>query len=259
MPKPFLRRDMEPDELRKHISATYVSLRMGIAALGVAFPWILGIGGYLWAHLCLQNSMSAYYHASVFHGRSMRDIFVGVLFTVGVFLYLYKGWGDLENYLLDAAGAFAIGIAIFPMKWTDCDLRTCGPLMPCPGQAFSVHGFCAISFFFCIAMVCFFCAGDTLPLIPDEQLQNTYKARYKVIGFIMIASMVGAYFLNTVIQSGRWEFWVEFTGITSFGAYWYQKTIELKKSDAERQALRGELKRRKGQIERGLVPAPPVR
>src|SRR5216684_1487516 len=142
---------MKPDKLQKHILGTYFSLRIGIAIVAMLFPFILWIGGRLYVGLPLQDSMSAYYHASI-NQTSMRDWFVGILFAVGIFLNLYKGYSNSENIALNFAGILAVGIAIFPMQWncgTDCSW-------------FSIHGLCAVLFFFCIAFVCIRCASDTL-------------------------------------------------------------------------------------------------
>jgi len=248
----MLSHEMGPEELQEHILATYLSLRIGIAAIGAAFPLNLAVGGYFYAHLCLQNSMSAYYHANV-DGRSMRDWFVGLLFAIGVFLYLYRGYSKLENYLLNAAGVLAVGVAVFPMPWNNsCDLRICSAAAAvpgCPSAKFTIHGFCAIAFFLCIALVCFICAGDTLPLIEDEKTRQRLHHTYRVIGVVMIASMAAAWVLNTIIRNGQRTFYVEAVGIMSFAAYWLTKSFELKKTAAVRKALRGRLRRFNGKVE----------
>src|SRR5215468_3157099 len=103
---------MRQNSLDKHILATYFTLRIGVAVIAIAFPLILGIVGKLYAGLPLQHSMSAYYHA-INDGKSLRDVFVGILFAVGAFLYLYKGFSGKENIALNIAGILAVGIAIF--------------------------------------------------------------------------------------------------------------------------------------------------
>ena len=70
------------EDLQTHMKATYLSLRIGMAALAIAFPLLLWVGGHIFQSLPLQASMSAYYHSS------MRDVFVGVLVAIGAFLYL---------------------------------------------------------------------------------------------------------------------------------------------------------------------------
>ena len=72
----------------------------------------------------------------------------------------------------------------------------------------------------------------------------------------MIGSIIGAYVLNTAIPTGQKAFWVETAGITSFGAYWLTKTVELKMSAAEPKALRGQLARIKGYVVDVSSPAP---
>ena len=81
---------MKSEDLQKHFTATYVNLRIGMAVIAMAFPILLWVGGLLQG-LELQPSMSDYYHAGSPAGL-MRDWFVGLLFAVGVFLYLYKGF-----------------------------------------------------------------------------------------------------------------------------------------------------------------------
>ena len=108
---------MNENPLEKHILATYLSLRYGLAAIAFSFPVLLWIGGHLYAHVGLQNSMSAYYYACT-EGRSIRTWFCGTLFAVAACLYLYKGYRRAENIALNLAGLLALGIAEFPMDWT---------------------------------------------------------------------------------------------------------------------------------------------
>ena len=98
-------------DLETTITDTYFDLRWGMVGMAVAFPVLLWFGGRLVHELPLQDSMSAYY------ATDMRDWFVGILFAVAACLYLYQGLSDKENYLLNAAGVFAVGIAVNPFNW----------------------------------------------------------------------------------------------------------------------------------------------
>lgn len=93
---------MEAGKLRSHISATYYTLRKGLAVLALALPWVLWIGGHIFSDLPLQASMSAYYHAG---GGVMRDAFVGIMFAVSFFLVLYKGFTYFENHAFNLVHA----------------------------------------------------------------------------------------------------------------------------------------------------------
>ena len=101
-------RSMIPSEIRRHITQAYFNLRFGNAVAAFLFPLILWFGGRFLADVPLQPSISAYYYTP------MRDIFVGILFAIGSFLYLYKGFSRQENYALNCAGLLALGIAVFP-------------------------------------------------------------------------------------------------------------------------------------------------
>lgn len=75
---------MDQEELHDHIFKTYTNLRIGIGVIALAFPLILWWAGLAISDIPLQGSMSHYYHTP------MRPVFVGVLFAIGVFLYLYR-------------------------------------------------------------------------------------------------------------------------------------------------------------------------
>ena len=223
---------MKPPDLAKHIFATYFTLRHGIAILGIALPVVLWLGGVTFAGLSLQGSMSAYYHAG---DGAMRDVFVGVLFGVGAFLYLYKGYTRQENIALNLAGVFVVGVALFPMQWACGD--ACG--------SFSPHGTFAVLFFLCIAYVCIFRASDTLKLVPDQNMAERYGRWYKLIGAAMVLSPAIAFALSVMLRSQDGDnpliFFVEAVGVVVFGVYWILKSREIKFSNAERDAIAGRL------------------
>lgn len=235
--------DSTPEELQRHILTTYINIRVGIAVIGIVFPFLLWLGGYFYARLPLQGSMSAYYHAVGREDRSMRDWFVGLLFVVGIFLYLYKGFSRAENWALNIGGVLAVGVAIFPMPWNS------------PATSWiTTHGFCAIGLFLSIAFVALFCADDTLDLIYDTDIPNPaqviarLKLLYRLIGVAMIISVLLAYILNTVWKTEFRLFWVESAGILSFGTYWLLKSWELGKTAAEWKTVRGQIKKIGGRV-----------
>ena len=214
---------MKPDHLQQHFLSTYFNLRIGIAVIALCFPFILWVGGTI-QQIGIQDSMSAYYHATN-DGRSMRDLFVGILFAIGVFLYLYKGYSTKENVLLNMAGIFAIGIALFPMEWG------CGD--EC--KKVSVHGVSAISLFVSIALVSIFCASDTLHYLKNEKLEARFRRGYYTLGVCMVLSPLAAFLLAVVFRKLQgYTFIAEATGIAVFAIYWAVKSLELSKSKIER-------------------------
>ena len=90
-----------------------------------------------------------------------------------------------------------------------------------------------------------FCSGKTLKYMPDipnrERLIARYKVLYRVLAIAMALSPVAAFAFNEFTRQNRLGFWAEAFGIWAFGTYWLIKTKELKLSDVERRALKGEI------------------
>ena len=226
---PWKKHALPADELANHVFSTYTSIRYGIAAIAVAFPLWLFLGGYLQG-MDLQPSMSAYYWATVGTEYPMRIWFVGILFVVAAFLYLYKGFTPFENYALNVAGVCAFGVAVVPMCQNQC-------------PTFTTHGTLAILLFLCIAYVSVARATDTLVLVADETLQARYRRTYRILGGVMVASPLTAFVTTTVLTGSttRYVFFIETAGIYAFAAYWGLKSRELKRTNAELHAVRGTL------------------
>ncbi len=235
---------MKAGKLQRHILATYLDMRIGVAVMAFLFPLILWIGGHVIPSVPveLQPSMSAYYHTP------MRNAFVGVLFIIGAFLYLYRGYSTLENQLLNVAGILAIGIALFPTA------LSCAPLdLVCFARAKltftapKLHGYCAVIFFLCIAGVCIFCSKTTLPLIKNETRRKALRVVYIALGVAMIALPLIAAYLSFIAEYTSPEnkrhviFWVELSGVWVFATYWAVKSFEIAQTEADGAAACGKL------------------
>jgi hypothetical protein len=219
---------MEPGKLQEHVLSTYLTLRYGAGIITLCFPilvWFFGqMGG-----VGLQSSISAYYWADGFAAAPVRVWFVGVLFALASFFYLYKGFTARENIAFNLAGLSAIGVAYFPMPW-GCETE-------CP--KFTVHGVCAVLVFVCLVYVVWFCSADTLAELNDPALEKKYKRRYRGISIVMAASPIAAFVLNTFVgKPGAFVFFAEACGIWAFAYYWWVKNDELRKSSALQKALR---------------------
>ena len=245
-------RELDAATLQKRIVRSYVATRIGIGLIGVLFPLLLLVGGLL-VGICPQNSMSAYYYAAGAAGHSMRNWFVGLLFMVSISLGLYRGFSKAEDILLDVAAVFGVGIALFPMDWDPAKIK-CGAIGPAviagPGFAgISVHGICAVTFFLCTAIVCWFCADDTLSLINNEARQKRLRIIYRTIGIFMPSSMLVAWAVNTLAKTTWAQFWTEAAGIFAFGAFWLVKSKELSDTAADVKAASGHIRLYAGHLE----------
>src|SRR5688572_21522068 len=148
--------DEKRPPLQDHMLGTYHTLRLGVCFVGAALPWLLWLGGVWRGVPELRDSMSGYYHTP------MRDVFVGVLVAIGFLLYVYKGFSDRENWVLNAAGFLAAGVAMFPTVRPNETRDAIGWL----------HVVCAVAFFLCIAYVSIRRAPDTLSLIKDPVVRR---------------------------------------------------------------------------------------
>ena len=234
------RPDDSSEKLRRHFESTYLSLRIGVAAIGVALPFALWIGAQLLEGSSLQSSMSAYYYTG------MRDVFVGALFAIGVALYLYRGFSPVENVVLSVAGVLAVCVALFPTQ--DGDERA---------AVHVVHAVAAIGFFACLAYVSVFRAGDTLSLIRDTRRAHALKGLYRGLGVAMLLSPLVALVAERVLRPPGGEpsvvFFVEVFGVWAFAVYWSVKSWEVWQTSADRAASQGILAASPG-LERAGVP-----
>jgi hypothetical protein len=207
--------------VQQHMAQTYLNLRIGIAAIGAALPLVLWIGDAVVGGNDLRGSMSAYYHSS------FRDIFVGALFGIGAFLYLYKGFGAKENLALNLGGICAIGVAFVATKKPDGIVTFWTRL----------HGGFAIVLFLCIAYVAIFRSVDTLKLMGTRPLAARLRRTYRSLGVAMAVSPLAAVAFSRV--AGSLTFFLEAFAIWAFAAYWFVKSWELGLTDADRTALEG--------------------
>ncbi len=217
--------------LLRHVFDTYNTLRLGMAAIAFAFPILLYVVGRL-NSLPLQGSMSAYYWASIEGDPPVRVWFVGCIFAIGSFLFLYKGYTSSENWALNVAAVLIILVALFPMSWK------CGSeLGHCPNV--NPHSWFAIAFFGCIAYVALGEAGKTLDDVQDQALKQRYKIAYWFTRAFLVIFPVAAVIAHLLTRN--WDtltYSLELAGIWAFAFFWLVKSLELRRSQGvERQVL----------------------
>jgi hypothetical protein len=233
----FKQRPMSPEELRDHIYSTYFHLRVGLCVIAFAFPILLwGIG---WLNsIGLQGSLSEYYFAfapensplRVFPGRVL---FVGILFALGVALYLYKGLTTFENVMLNFAAVAALAAALLPMQPPKyCE--NCGTPIP------YLHTVAGLVVFGCLIAVAWDCANKSAVNSRTDRQKWWFPKIYRAIAVMMFFLPV------TAVVMAAWFgindtrlFIVETLILWSFGAYWGVRSIELWLTEAEKDAMKG--------------------
>lgn len=199
---------------RDQASTSYMLLSLGMGILALLLPvllvWAAGYEGH--------NSISSFYHAKTPLGR---DIMVGTLCAIGVFLFLFHGLSETENWLLNLGGASSIVVALVPMSVDQCHT-----------DKFTVHGGAAMLFFTCLAIVAVFYSKGRLKTIVYPPLRRRLALAYTICGIAMIALPGIAFAIHsTTPDSCRHHgiFWAESLGVWSFSAYWFVKTYEYRK------------------------------
>ena len=159
-------------------------LRKFLGFLGILLPVFCLIGGLNDPHGWIQDSISAYYHTN------MRDVFVGIMIAVSVFLLTYKGYDSLDNTITFISGGAGVLVAFFPTSDDFNPEKLVGLFQMNQETSLVFHMVGAITFFTVFAVQCLwlFQKSDTYPITDAGKLRR--NRLYKVCGFIILASLV---------------------------------------------------------------------
>jgi hypothetical protein len=92
----------------KSLISSYLAMRRLIGILGISLPFIVVIGGFTQSEPVLMGSISGYYYTH------MRDLYVGILSGVALFLISYRGYETIDDIVVVMSGVFALGMVLFP-------------------------------------------------------------------------------------------------------------------------------------------------
>jgi hypothetical protein len=187
-----------------------------VGVLGVTLPIVLALWGFLLCHCFrLQPSISDYY------GLRTRDAFVGILFTIGWFLFTYKGYERKDDIAGNLACVFAICVALFPNSGTP------------PERV--VHFGSSLGFFLVLSYFSLFLFTKSQPVpTPQKRVRNSI---YRVCGvtILLCLALIGWYH---VVLGGPTAsalppvFVLESAALWAFGISWFIKGDTLFKDAA---------------------------
>ncbi|MEV0330012.1 DUF998 domain-containing protein [Micromonospora echinospora] len=199
-------------------AVTVRRLRVGIGSVGIALPIVLAVGyALVVGRPALLGSLSGYYHSP------MRDVFVGAMCAIGVFLISYRHrWPD--DLLSTIAGVLAIAVALFPTATGDPTgtERLVGV----------VHQVCAAALFLLLAVFCLVLFTRADPTVrPDPVPGNRF---YRTCGYVIVAAIVLAVASNVlpddVRDTLRPVLWCEAVAVLAFGAAWLARSDAIFRS-----------------------------
>lgn len=192
---------------------SYLGIRKAVGIIGIALPFVVALGALVVSGLGLQSSVSAYYYTV------MRDVFVGSMCAIAVFLMSYRGYDSRDRIAGNLACAFALGVALFPTTpesgATPTDL------------VFGwLHVVCAA--FFLLVLAYF---SLRLFRLSEGGMTDQKKRRnvvYTVCGYVILACLVLAAVVKLLgddspIKQLSPIFWLEATAIVAFGVSWFTK------------------------------------
>jgi hypothetical protein len=164
-----------------------LNLRRALGVLGILLaPLLVALAG-------MQPSLSAY------HATPARDVFVGALCSIGIFLVVYRGYDRRDAIASCTAGLCAIVVALVPFDHP---------------QLAHLHLAAAAVFFVVLAGMSFFLFTQTGGNPTSQKLnRNTI---YRVCGLTMMLCVVFA-------GMGGSLFWMESVAVVAFGVSWLVK------------------------------------
>jgi hypothetical protein len=198
---------------------SYLGVRRAIGAIGLLLPVVLGPVGWLVFGIPVQDNMSSYYHTV------LRDVFVGALCAIGVFLFCYRGYDWIESWTGNFGCLSALGVALFPLD------ANSDPLVQKSLVGY-LHSFSGGVFFLTLAFYSLYhfptSNAEKREVAPHEAERNFV---YRTSGVVILLSMaaMGAYlFLLPPRVKGRCNdynflFWMEWVAVWAFAAAWLTK------------------------------------
>lgn len=188
---------------------SYLALRKAVGWTGILLPFVLLLGNtLLFGGNPNLSSISIYYHTP------MRDIFVGGLSAVALFLFFYSGYNKWDNILGNFAGFFALMVAWFPVSESGN-----GRIVN------TVHLIAAALFLVCLAIFSLFLFTRGEPHPTPQKLRRNII--YRICGIIICICLLVLfiYFLipDKNHSSSPFVFWTETIALAAFGISWLTK------------------------------------
>ncbi len=197
---------------------SYLGIRRAIGICGIVLPLVLGPFGWLVMGIEIQENMSSYYHTA------LRDVFVGILCAIGIFLFCYRGHDWIETWTANLGCVSAIGIAIFPLD------PHSDPLYQRSIVGY-LHTFSGGVFFSALALYSLYHFPRTEPDEITSAVEPRRNWIYVTTGIVMLLSLIamGTYLLllpaplKTLLNQYKFLFWMEWVAVWSFAIAWLAK------------------------------------
>jgi hypothetical protein len=212
---------MVNSNINSGIIISYLTMRRMIGILGIGLPLIVVLGGFIQNGYILDGSISSYYYTN------MRDVFVGLLCCMGLFLISYKGYHRIDHNTGNIGGILALGTAFFPTSNDNGKIIKVGIFQLNDILSGYIHLTFATLFLITLAFMSIFLftrSGSNL-LTKEKKKRNSV---YVICGYVILFSILcmvfyEAAFQNTFIAKLRPILIFETLSLVSFGISWLVK------------------------------------
>ena len=218
-------RHAQAENTRREVIKSYYRVRQALGYLGLSLPFLLIFSGLV-LRSGLEPSISDFFHTVT------RDVYVGVLFSVGMFLVIYEGYerepGEsiTDNWLATVAGVSVFGVALFPNESPSGQVVSMTQQLVGVGISPLFHYISAFIFFYCMGHFCMFRFSKT---------RDVMRRRiYRTCGWVIVAccaalalasywKQAGAPAQKALVVDINAVFWIEAVGIWAFSVAWIIK------------------------------------
>jgi hypothetical protein len=208
---------------------SYLNLRKAIGIIGVALPFVLAFGQILLHALKIQSSLhSPVIESSIssYYYTDMRNIFVGSMCAIGVFLMSYRGYDWRDAIAGRFAFVCAIGVALFPTSPLPPAFPPATPDQKLIGGVhltFAALLFLTLAYRFSLKLF-----TETDPNKTPTRQKLKRNVVYRVSGYIMLAcialiAVAALPPIRAMVERFAPRFWLEAIAIVAFGVSWLTK------------------------------------
>lgn len=209
--------DMKSQKKHSGMTYSYLALRNAVGWIGIMLPFTLMLGVFLiFGGDFTLVTISQYYYSE------MRDVLVGALCAIALFLFFYRGYNRLDDWLGNIAGFCALCVALFPTTES-------GPL----DLSGTIHFISASIFFVILSVFSIFIFTRKGSSVTPQKLHRNII--YIICGSVMLTCLIAIliyFYFSGNNQTSCFVFWAETIALVAFGISWLTKggTIHPDKS-----------------------------
>ena len=211
---------MSPNR-EKSLIISYLTMRRLIGILGISLPFIVILGGLAQSDAGLQGSISGYYYTN------MRDLFVGILSGVALFLLSYRGYEQIDDIVANLSGLFALGMILFPTAMYSGKVVRVGMFLIADNISETIHLSFSALFFLALSFNSLFLFTRRHPGVMGKEKKRR-NVIYRTCGIVMILAIAcitlyNIFFRGTSLAAINPVLILESVALCAFGISWLVK------------------------------------